>query len=77
MFEVAARTVHRGGGLRVAISPQLPLEKILKLHMVEVINDSDFALKHRCYLCRWVFVLQAGVPERRNFSLSMTIASKL
>jgi hypothetical protein len=44
MFAVAARTVHRGGGLGVAISPQLPLEKILKLHMVKVINDSDFAL---------------------------------
>jgi hypothetical protein len=73
MFAVAARTVHHGGGLRVAISPQLMLEKILKLHMVEVIN----ALKHRCYLHRQVFVLQAGVPERRNFSFSMTIASKL
>jgi 16S rRNA G1207 methylase RsmC len=44
MFAVAARTVHRGGGLRVAISPQLPLEKILKLHMEKVMNDSDFAL---------------------------------
>jgi hypothetical protein len=37
MFAVAARTVHRGGGLRVAISPQLPLEKILKFHIPSVL----------------------------------------